>query len=103
LLSDIRASVAEQCVLFTQRTRIEITRPAEELASEIISVIIEDPHPSWRSENINPRDLANQFVSDMQQNLQRIVDEEHVQHRITAFDLLHWLTRNFLSLCPIPK
>jgi hypothetical protein len=106
LVPFIRDELGRICDRFTQETSIVVTPTTRDLAAEIISAILEDPHPTWKVEAPQTFEYTQRYLSDSTKLLHAIRAEQNIKERITAFDLLHWLTRGEgleSWLCLIPK
>jgi hypothetical protein len=96
-----KATTTRAVDLFEARTGIDVSHSAQQLMEDLTSAIEFDPHPSWpRDQSVLSRFAHSAFVADL---LQTIAKEEHVEHMVTTFDIVHFLSRHLDSLCPIQK
>jgi hypothetical protein len=106
LIPRIRNDITIVCSQFTARTAVEVSATTQNLVAEIISAIVEDPHPSWARAlppNTSPDDFANQYLRRTPEMLEQLRGTLKDRKRITAFDFLHWFSTNLSFICPIPK
>lgn len=89
---------------FEQNTQVRISENTRALVAEIISSIIEDPLPSWRSDEKERQYIANSYAKSLELVFLQIRRAGENQ-TITAFDFLHWFGRNLESsfFCVINK
>lgn len=102
MILGIRSQLTSISREFTNYTKIGVSTVTQDLGADIISAIVQDPHPSW------PQDLrydavANEILHNTPQMLAQISQSLEQRKTITAFDFLHWLSGNLDSVCPIPK
>jgi hypothetical protein len=71
--------------------------------SDIIEAITADPHPRWRVGMEKLQDIEQEIIARLPELLHEMQEQEAVEHVITSFDVLHWLTRTLDALCPIGK
>lgn len=106
MIAFVRDEIGRVCDRFTQETGVLVTPTTRDLAAEIISAVAEDPHPRWRVEVPQLQEFLFTYVQQSPKFLRDIQNQQKIEKRITAFDLLHWMTQGKALeswLCIIPK
>jgi hypothetical protein len=92
---------------FSGERRIEVSAGATTLIAQILDAIMSDPHPSWQYMDHSHREqVVGSFFEILPSFLDVIAFSQsnpRDYHVITTFAVLHWLTDNLDSICPIPK
>ena len=97
--------LASRYLEFHESTGMMVSTAAQDLIRVILSAILSDPHPSWK---ISPEETARvvgEYVASIPKLLTEIAQEENVQGQITAFDILHYISKDkdLMRLCLIEK
>ena len=103
MIEGIERRVSEICDSFQNAAHIQVTPQARRLIAEVISAIIEDPHPAWRINEDERHAAVTRYLDGLPGYLSEMAREEGGYERITAFGVLHWLVGNFSLICTITK
>ena len=94
--------------LAAREAQVRLTGNAKSLIKLVLDSVTEDPHRSWRSTSgrkVTTEKLlstSNQLSADLPETLRRIKQSLGV-NELSTFDVLHWLTENLDSICPMIK
>jgi hypothetical protein len=73
------------------------------LMFNVVSAIREDPSPKWITDRNDMERRFSEVVGNLQKIIERVVEEEKFDKRLTIFQALHWLSQNIDSICPFKK
>jgi len=90
---------------------VNLTPQAHSLIKLVLDSVTEDPHASWQSRYSSGRatieELGEQqrgLTNQLPEFLKRISEASTVRQRVVStFDVLHWLSGNLDSVCPMKK
>jgi hypothetical protein len=104
MIQTILQSVQQACRDFSGYTGVPITPETGEYMAEVISLIVEDPHPRWNVPGRNNEKLAQAYEAAVPIFLYQILQQMDAERGITAFDAVHWLGANLEQfICVIRK
>ena len=84
-----------------------VSPQATTLIAQILDAITSDPHPSWQYMEAYQREQVVASFFDILPSILDVIAFSQTNPgnsgEITSFAVLHWLTYNLDSICPIPK
>ena len=94
-----------------RRSDINLTPQAHSLIKLVLESVTEDPHSSWRSSfSSGPATIEEltaqqqKLTSQLPEFLKQIAEAPIIRERVVStFDVLHWLSGNLDSVCPMKK
>lgn len=104
MIPPILQSVQQACNDFSNYTGTLVSPQAAEFMAEVISLITENPHPSWNIPGKNVERLTQAYQAAVPIFLYQILKQMDNPREITAFDVVHWLAINLDQfICVIKK
>lgn len=73
------------------------------LLSNIIDAVNADPSPYWVESAEKRRKGYNEVLDNLPKTIEKLIDSERTNGRVTFFDALHWLSLHLDDICPFEK
>lgn len=81
--------IAEIC----QKSSVRFTPQAQVIIHNVLTSIVEDPHPTWNTDELTPLDAVTQLFAQLPEIIEQITHHTTVRDGlVTTFDILHWLS-----------
>ena len=104
MIPPILQSVQQACNDFYNNTGIQTSPQAVDFMAGVVSLVTEDPHPTWNIPGGNVEKLTQAYQAAVPIFLYQILKQMEYERNITAFDVVHWLAFNLDQfICVIKK
>lgn len=93
---------------FKEETGIVVTNKAQRQIHELINFVQIDRPETWSNAEVSER-YFEQWETVLPDILAQIVEDHHLETKITTIDVVYWTGRNlmayerWLKICPLPK